>query len=765
MSEKTDVQQVHQEAFFYLELNLPIIPLCPHDHAGMPSSHRQKCGAPGKSPLLPKWTARGVPGEDEVEQWFGDNPNINLGLILGNTGHYNLVGIDVDGDSGERLLEEHARGILPPTWEFKTGNGRRLIYALPEGAASKKVTTKGDDGELAFLATGQQTVIPPSTHPSGSKYEWKRGKSPKDIEIADAPQWLLNQVQIEDEVAPGSELVPQNIEQTVEEDDWQQTVPKGQRNNHLTKLAGSLIARRNLPKEQIIEFLRHWNNKHCDPPLPDDEIVTMVENLHAVEQSKAEQIQQKRQQQKEALRPTSFVKEFLKLEEDEGILWKYCVQRGLFYRCNTFTGPWEPVDGVYVQKALRGRLVEKNEAWDSQRHVNEAFYAMKEWLANPDNDDLFDIGKHGDTNHIYLANGMLDWKNLELKPWDPETYSTIQLDAKWDENAKDFESYEKWQNVLAQWIPDEETRMFLQEYIGYCLIPDASFRTAVFLYGGGSNGKSLFLDVVSKLFEGYISFVPLHWLNERFETAKIMDKLINVCGDVDSKYMTETSTLKALIAGDPIRAEHKHGRSFHFHPVARLMFSANQLPRASDKTEAWYGRWKFIEFPRRFNVDPSFKRDLMMTFSTPKAKSALLMWAVEGLRRLQEQGNFTVSKPMRESENQYKLENDSVHAFANTMLKQVAHEGLDTLVTVPSIYHMYKWWCEDMGVKAVSQYEFTRRAQTLGFRKGPRVVQGSSVNCLLGVQFTDHAVDGGYLDEYMFNEATRVNTKRKSSAQ
>jgi len=34
------------------------------------------------------------------------------------------------------------------------------------------------------------------------------------------------------------------------------------------------------------------------------------------------------------------------------------------------------------------------------------------------------------------------------------------------------------------------------EHIGYCLLRDARYQKALFLYGSGANGKSTFLDVL-----------------------------------------------------------------------------------------------------------------------------------------------------------------------------------------------------------------------------------------------------------------------------
>ncbi len=743
---------IKQSALEYLRMGLPIIPLCSPNHVGMSATHRELCTASGKAPLLKNWSHRGTPAEEEVLQWFEKWPNCNIGLILGDTGEYNLVGIDIDGQIGETLLEKYSKGVLPPTWSFSTSNGRRLIYALPEGTESKKEAVKTKDGELAFIAQGQQTVMPPSIHSSGAVYTWT--EDPSSTPLEDAPQWLLNIILVQEEVPKTAYTVPPS---TVDESDWSKVLNKGERNNHITKLAGSLIARRNIPKEQVKFLLQSWNEQHCDPPLPVEEINVMVEKLHEAEHVKAASMKAKKKKSKEGLKPTPFAESFIKTQQKLGFAWRYCGTKGLFYKCDLKKGPWQPIDQIYLQKSIREELLTKDPEWDSQKCVSEVVYALRELLITPDNDDLFDIGSRKDIDYVYVANGILNWKDLTLSEWNPDTYSTIQLPARWDPEAINKEKYQLWQDTLAEWLPDEGTREFLQEYIGYCLVPDCSHRTAVFLYGPGSNGKSLFLDVVSALFRNYISYVPLHWLGSRFETSKLIDKLVNICGDIDSKYMDETSTIKAMIAGDPIRAEFKHGKSFHFHPVCRLMFSANLLPRSADKSEGWYNRWKLVEFPKRFKTDTVFKRKLLKQMTSPDGVDVLLHWAVEGLRRLHSVDSFTLSDQMHESEIQYRTENDTVHGFTTQVVQVVGHVGMETQLSAHSLYSVYRLWCEDLGVKPVGQLEFTRRCTMLGIGKGVRQIRSTSTNCLLGVQFTESAVEAGYEEEYNFNESIRLS--------
>ncbi len=746
-----------EAALNYASLGLPILPLCPPDHAQMPHTHRKSCKSPGKTPILSRWAERGVPATDEIETWYTRNARLNVGLLLGQAGEesgWNLVGIDIDGPEAEKALQEISKGVLPTTWEFVTGNGRRLLYLLPEGARSKKFTQKQKQGELAFLAQGQQTVMPPSLHVKGTIYQWAEGKSPDDVVIADAPQWLLNKVLQEEELE--EEFAP-----SIEHADWTKTVEEGERSNHLTRLAGSLIARRNIPKEQVLVFLRAWNREHCKPPLEDSEIISMINALHESERVKSSTRKKKRGGKggnESVLRPIPAAEAFLKYQKERGLSWKYSATRGMFYRCDDTLGPWMSLDLLFVQKIIRQYLLTVDESLDKQYVVNEVVSALREILADEGEQDLFDLGANPNFNIVQVANGMLEWQTGMLKPWDPGCYSTIRLPVAWnpglaERNEEAAKGAQMWQDALEAWLPDQETRAFLQEFVGYCLIPDCSFRTAVFLFGGGANGKSLFLEAIAKLFGDHISYIPLHRIAERFEGVGLVDKLVNLCGDIDPKYIKETSVIKSMISGEAVRAEYKYGKSFHFLPTARLIFSANALPKSLDKSHGWYSRWRFVEFPNQFNVNPMYKKELLSTIEKPEVLSHLLEWAVEGLRRLFEQGGFTESLSMRMSRLLYQQENDSVMAFAVTSLVPATRAEKVKPISLPTLYQIYEQWCREQGVKTVSQIEFTRRLKNYGYQKAVRPIGGRSTNCLLDV----------YLDESIEQEYNMMESIRKTS--
>lgn len=177
----------------YAEIGLHVIPLCSHNHAGMSEKHCNNCQNPGKVPLISNWTKKASNDSETVAAWFDKYRTANIGILTGSAGR--IVAIDVDGDYGFERLRELSGGGIPATWEFATpGGGYRYLFRAPEGVKLHKYTDAlpGDGHqEISILADGQQTVMPPSRHRSGGTYEFAPGRSLWDIEIADAPDWLV----------------------------------------------------------------------------------------------------------------------------------------------------------------------------------------------------------------------------------------------------------------------------------------------------------------------------------------------------------------------------------------------------------------------------------------------------------------------------------------------------------------------------------------------------------------------------------------------
>lgn len=717
-----DELSIRQAAYDYNKLHLPVIPLCSADHSGMSTNHVEKCKCPGKAPVLKSWTKHDDTSAEDLDQWFGTYPSINIGLVLGQTKFWNLLGVDIDGALGASTWSKLAADFgAELTWEFRTGNGRRLLYRLPDGIETKKhkVCWKEGHEELAFLTTGQQTVLPPSVHASGTKYEWIEGRSPFDMDIADVPPWIIDLIEVVHQAEEIPNFYGEPVSKPVTALEYNTDAETGSRSNYMTRFVGALCAKRELPKDTVLATAQQQNAIFCKPPLSEEEIVAMVESIWKSEQEK-HQKRLNRQRQKEEMNPALMAEKFFQHMLDKGEHWRYCSDRQKFYTTTETEGPWKLAIDDRVETEAQNFLLNLDPTLTTRNKRMELIQAFKLYLTTEFGyGNEFDSGKYPNLRYIAVNNGLLDWQKGTLQDWDVSFTHTAQIHADWDKEAYSYEANEVWEEALTSWLPDESTRMFLQEYIGYALLPSCKMRTAVFLFGEGANGKSLFIDVVLKLFEGSYAVAQPHNLAHRFGTTVLLDKMLAVCSDIDASYLDKTGVLKQVISGDMIRGEYKGGKDFSFTPTCKLLFSANDLPKAADRSYGWYSRVRFVPFKKRFKPDQEYYQNLMDVMSSPKGRSALLMWAIEGLQRLAINKEFTHSEELEKAAMEYRLDNDSVYSFLDEHLEPTPLKGggYKTSLVLSAVYAAYKEWCTETGVKMVSRREFTVRATKLGYEK------------------------------------------------
>lgn len=259
-----------ETALEYLNLGWSVIPLCPPNHLSVGKYHSRVCKSMGKCPYFPdrpenqrtEWKEfqSRKPTPEEVESWWKPEYELNIGCALGPVS--GIVGIDIDHEDGEKLLLELSAGNIPPTWEYTTGKGRRLVYGLPAGTKviSTPYSRPGSREEiLRFMSTGSQIVLPPSRHPAGGVYCWVAGRSPADMPVTPVPEWLIS--------------AKRDSKQHTRED--REPVKEGGRNNYLTSMAGTMRHAGACP-EAILAGIEIENELICDPPLLRYEVENIV---------------------------------------------------------------------------------------------------------------------------------------------------------------------------------------------------------------------------------------------------------------------------------------------------------------------------------------------------------------------------------------------------------------------------------------------------------------------------------------------------------
>jgi putative DNA primase/helicase len=310
-------------------------------------------------------------------------------------------------------------------------------------------------------------------------------------------------------------------------------------------------------------------------------------------------------------------------------------------------------------------------------------------------------------DYINVLNGLLYWRESppRLEPHTPDALTTIQIPVVWDPKA----DCPNIQDFFEQVLP-EDTHDFIYEWLGYLLLPTSALQKALLLQGPSRTGKSTLLLLTSHLLgEANVAHLELQQLaDNRFAAAELYGKLANICADLDVREVRNSGMFKMLVAGDALTADRKYGKPFTFRPYARLMFSANEAPGASDQSDAYYIRWLVLPMCRQvedFRQDPGLLRRL----TSKEELSGLLRLAVEGLQRVMRRGRFVEPTSMREAAHRYRTTTDTVLGFAEERLT------LDPQSKVRSseVYESYQDWCRGNGRMPLGSSKFHGRLEEL----------------------------------------------------
>lgn len=757
-----------ETAKIYVELGLPIIPVCPPDHQHMSAMHIQRCHAPGKMPLIKDWATRKQTTIQDLVAWRQQFGNYNLGMPLGQASGF--CGIDVDGQAGVQLLMEMSGGELPSTWEFTTSAGSRLLYRIPEGLETKKFKQvgQGKHEECALICEGQQTVMPPSKHASGAVYQWVDGHSPMDMDCAMAPQWLIERIKkeptqnspqtaftlpqpnapkntFEEEFGTAADLgftdfneesfftlPPESVQTTgtqsrkkggtghkitVTEEMLTQPILEGSRDNTMTVIVGHYCANRDLRrlgKQMILDICLKHNATYCQPPLEDQAIIDKVNFFFDAETAKDAEYSKKEKPKFEA---SVAAKNVLKHLKNQGIILQFDQFQKMYYYTTETEGPWMCThNNTLINRWIREVITSAHygdSTFDKKSYLEETRTVIEEMFTSPfKTHSDFDLGANSDklSKYIVVNDGMLDWRTKELLPWNPDYHTTVAFNIDYDPTAEcpNFLRY------LEDWLPDESIRKVLQEYMGYCLIPNTNFRKALFLYGKGRNGKSVFIEYMQEMFDGLDATLSYDTLFQRFGPANLKDKLVNIYDDTNVSFTKDTGIAKNLIAGGSITAEFKGKDHFIFTNVARMIFSAQETPRTADNTLAWYDRWFFIKFPNTFRASSAVKNEMMRNMRAER--SGVFNWMVEGLVRLYQQDGFTRSAKLAKYTEEYRSMNDTVMQFIVQYCTRVNPADVTTRISSHHLYNIYQMLADKDKLRPVSKKVFRQRLEDYGYQ-------------------------------------------------
>lgn len=162
------------------------------------------------------------------------------------------------------------------------------------------------------------------------------------------------------------------------------------------------------------------------------------------------------------------------------------------------------------------------------------------------------------------------------------------------------------------------------------------------LLGRERSGKSLLQRLLERIFppEAVSAVSPASWGHE-YHVAALAGKRLNVVGELDDSQALPAGAFKNVTGQNLINGRHPTHRPFAFRCMAAQVFASNVLPPTTDRSDAFYRRWRVLRFANTVppdRVDPDLF-DKIVAAEMP----AILAQACLGAERVAAAGTVRTS--------------------------------------------------------------------------------------------------------------------------
>lgn len=300
------------------------------------------------------------------------------------------------------------------------------------------------------------------------------------------------------------------------------------------------------------------------------------------------------------------------------------------------------------------------------------------------------------SNYTVFANGIVDLNSevMEIMPHTSEFFSLNELDHNFDPNASCPE-FLKFLNSV--WDGNNDMKMQLQEFFGYCLTSDVSLQKFAALVGKSRAGKGVIADILTAMvgsrniaapaLPNLASSTALQEMSTKSLT--LIPDAHNVNGNLKDLVL---SNLKAITGGDNVSFHEIYKGSRNTKFKTKLVLSTNNVPDFNDPSGALVNRMLVFPFYKSFadNPDTGLRSRLLAEIA------GITQWAIEGLRRLRRNdGKFTEGKIGLVQKEEIRKDMFPLSEFVETSCTLDPNE----FTMLDDLYNAYRLWAATEGVK------------------------------------------------------------------
>jgi P4 family phage/plasmid primase-like protien len=264
--------------------------------------------------------------------------------------------------------------------------------------------------------------------------------------------------------------------------------------------------------------------------------------------------------------------------------------------------------------------------------------------------------------------------------------------------------------------PDFDGRVkCLQELFAASLFGIApNYQRAFLMFGRPGTGKTQVLRILRSLLppDAIADLGPQFW-GQQFALTQIIGKVVNICAELPESGTIAGNVFKQVVEGSECPTEYKGRDIFVFKPRCAHWFASNFFPTSRDSSGGFARRWIILDFN---HVVPADKvvRELAESI-VAEEREAIAAWAMEGLKRLLKNGDYTQPSSHDARMKQLRTINNSVKAFFEQDHQVKRDPNYDTMVR--ELYDKYGFYIKNMS-----------RGTPVGFERFVQMLEDLDVN-------------------------------------
>ena len=348
-------------------------------------------------------------------------------------------------------------------------------------------------------------------------------------------------------------------------------------------------------------------------------------------------------------------------------------------------------------------------------------------------------------NKTLLAfnNGVYDLQTHEFRQGQPEDYISkcTNLDYNITMNHTEYECWPELEKFLKSILPRQSVRVYFLRHVASCLAGAEGSQKFHIMTGSGSNGKSLFTNLIVKSFGTYATKVPISLMTQKRnkssaanpEIMKMRGCRFGSMAEPDEGEALSTGLLKELSGGESITSRDLYAGSKDMQDFVlqiRLHLACNEKPKVTTNDGGTWRRLVVIDFPSKFvaKPNPANKNELPMD-ETIDFKVNSPEWAecfMAMLVSIYKEGNgwrkMEPPKEVMEYTNEYHEESDAIAKFMNEYIHTDAEtpgEPFEPVIKA-KITEVFKEWKRNNEIQKGNVDELMKRieAQFGKYHKG-----------------------------------------------